>query len=101
MLVNCPDNLGQRMAVFTVILLRIIYCLWTFLLRQLSNSKSTGDVAGTVAEVPAEGMGEVSDRRKAAPGSDVGHGCSLPGGRGTGQHRVGEVQAAGQDVPRD
>ena len=75
---NCPDNLGQQMAVFRVILLRIIYRLWTFLLRQLSHAKSTADLAGAVAEVLAEDVGEVRHRGEAAPGSDVGDGSGLP-----------------------
>ena len=57
-------------------------------------------VAGAVAEVLAEDVGEVRHRRKAASGGDVGTVADVACCR-RGQQRVGEVQAAGQDVPRD
>ena len=46
-------------------------------------------------------MGEVRCRRKTAPCGDVGHGVGFLAVRTPEQHRVGEVQAAGQDVPWD
>ena len=68
---------------------------YDFILRRLLRAMSTADVAGPVAEVLAEGVGEVRCRRKAAPCSDVGHSLGLIAVRGTDQHRVGEVQTAG------
>jgi hypothetical protein len=53
-----------------------------------------------VAEVLAEGVEEVCCRRETAPCSDVGHGLGALTARAAEQQRVGEVQAAGQDVTR-
>ena len=61
----------------------------------------TADVAGAVAEVLAEGVGEVRYRRKAAPWRRCRPRFGFLAVRTAGQHRVGEVQAAGQDVPWD
>ena len=55
------------------------------LLARLSGRLPAADVAGAMAEVLAERVGEVGRRRKAAPGSGVGHGLGLVGGRGAGQ----------------
>src|ERR1700722_9710973 len=67
-----------------------------------------GDLARALAEVLAEGLGEVRGGGEAAAGGDVAHrsrGAALAGGAAPAgrdrQHRAGQLQPAGQDVARD
>ena len=90
---NCPDNLGQQTAAFRhkiicVVATTLLTCwkLGFFESYFVSDFSSRFDVlatdlAGAVAEVLAEDVGEVRHRREAASGSDVGHGFGLLGAR--------------------
>ena len=73
---NCPDNGGQQAVISDTGMLPVAL---------------TPDVAGAVAKVLAEGVGEVRHRCEAAPGSDFGHRLGPFDGCGAGQYRVGEL----------